>query len=262
MKIIPLASAQNSLLKRIRSLHERSARQSAGLFLIEGEKVLAEALRHNISIEAIVISEEHVESLKNKFGPLNIDVHSVPQQLFKSLVTTTSPCAVVAIGRMQTASLDEFAGLSPLTLVVLENLQDPGNLGTIMRSALAFGADGLILIQSVDPFNPKVVRSAMGALFALPLVIASNIEEVMSFLRQENIESVALNPEASQTLTGMNFSKKTALLIGNEGSGLSKRADQLADKHASIAVSDKVESLNAAVAAAVVLFHLSQAERG
>lgn len=137
MKIIPLASAQNSLLKRIRSLHERSARQSAGLFLIEGEKVLAEALRHNISLEAIVISEEHVESLQDKFGPLNIDVHSVPEQLFKSLVTTTSPCAVVAIGRMQTASLDDFSARSPLTLVVLENLQDPGNLGTIMRSALA-----------------------------------------------------------------------------------------------------------------------------
>lgn len=266
MKIIPLASPQNSLLKRIRSLHERSARLKTGLFLIEGEKVLDEALIRGIEIEAVVARSDKYDglsrTLKERIESRLGTIHLAEENLFKALVTTTTPCSVVAAGKMHTTALSEFAGKSELTLIVGENLQDPGNLGTIIRTALAFGADGLILTSgSVDPFNPKVVRSAMGALFALPLAVCQDLKDVFTFLKAEGIETVALNPEAADNFTALQYGRKTAILVGNEGNGLSREADNLADKHATIPLKQKVESLNAAVAAAVVLFHLSQAER-
>lgn len=258
MKIIPLSSSANQIFKRIRSLHERQARQSTGLFLIEGEKVLSEALKSGIRIETVVARQDKAAQLEQLCRNNNLDLHTAPPQIFKSLVTTASPSPVVAIAHMPSASLNDFSGRQKLTLVVVENLQDPGNLGTIIRSALAFGADGIVLVSAVDPFNTKVVRSASGALFALPLVIEDDIETVMTYFKGEGIEAVALNPEAKESLADFQFKPRRALLIGNEGAGLSERADKLADRHVSIPIAPGVESLNAAVAASVVLFHISQ----
>ncbi len=268
MRIVTLTSSSNPLLKRIRSLHERQARHKAGLFLIEGEKVLLEAFNKDIEIEAVVMDAAYYEKgFPETFDDNLLELNVVDSSLFKTLSTTTSPCNVVAIAKTKAsrttseliAAIDQG---QPLTVVLCENLQDPGNLGTIIRSSLAFGASALILSKgSVDLYNPKVVRSAMGALFDLPISSGENIGDILSSLKEAGFEIIALNPEAKQSFLTLEYGKKIAIVFGNEGNGLTAEADAITTKEAHIEISPQVESLNVAVAASVVLFHIQKSKR-
>lgn len=261
MRIVTLSSPSNPLLKRIRSLHERQARHKAGLFLIESETVLLEAFARDVKIEAVVVDREYFErGFPETFDDNLLELNVVESALFKTLVTTSSPSGVVAIAAVVDNSLDallELIDIDHVTLIVCENLQDPGNLGTIIRTALAFGAGGLILTRgSVDVYNPKVVRSAMGALFQLP--IATNVELGLcqNQLKAAGIEVIALAPEADQSFVDFKYGKKVALLLGNEASGLTAEAEAMISSTVSIPMNGDVESLNVAIAAGVVLFHV------
>ncbi len=262
MRIVTLSSPSNPLLKRIRSLHERQARHKAGLFLIESETVLMEAFARDFEIEAVVVDREYFEKgFPETFDDNLIELNVVETALFKTLPTTSTPSGVVAIAKARDHSLDgllQAIDHDHVTLVVCENVQDPGNLGTIIRTALAFGAGGLILTRgSVDIYNPKVVRSAMGALFQLP--IATNVElgECHQQLKSRGIDIVALNPEAEQSFTDLKYGKKVALLLGNEANGLTLEAEAMVTRAVRIPMHGDVESLNVAIAAGVVLFHVS-----
>ncbi|CAN5178700.1 RNA methyltransferase [soil metagenome] len=272
MRIVTLTSSSNPLLKRIRSLHERQARHKAGLFLIEGEKVLLAAFSKDIEIEAVVMDAAYYErGFPEIFDDNLIELNVVDSSLFKTLSTTTSPCNVVAIAKTKAsrstsellAALDQGIHQGkPLTVVLCENLQDPGNLGTIIRSTLAFGAQALILSKgSVDLYNPKVVRSAMGALFDLPITHGEPIGDILISLKQAGFEVIALNPEAKQSIDSLEYGHKVAILLGNEGNGLTAEADAKTTKEAHIEISAQVESLNVAVAASVVLFHINKSKR-
>ncbi len=268
MRIVTLTSSSNPLLKRIRSLHERQARHKAGLFLIEGEKVLLEAFCKDIEIEAVLMDSAYFErGFPEIFDDNLLELNVVDSSLFKTLSTTTSPCNVVAIAKTKTSlstselleSLDQH---QPLTVVLCENLQDPGNLGTIIRSSLAFGANALILSKgSVDLYNPKVVRAAMGALFDLPISSGENIGDILASLNKAGFEVIALNPEAKQSFVDIEYGPKVAIVLGNEGNGLTAEADARTTKEAHIEISPQVESLNVAVAASVVLFHINKSKR-
>lgn len=269
MRIVTLTSSSNPLLKRIRSLHERQARHKAGLFLIEGEKVLLEAFNKDIEIEAVVMDSAYYEKgFPETFDDNLLELNVVDSSLFKTLSTTSSPCNVVAIAKTKTSrttTTELIAAIDqnqPLTVVLCENLQDPGNLGTIIRSSLAFGANALILSKgSVDLYNPKVVRSAMGALFDLPISSGENIGDILASLKKAGFEIIALNPEAKQSFLTLEYGKKIAIVLGNEGNGLTAEADAITTKEAHIEISPQVESLNVAVAASVVLFHIQKTKR-
>ncbi len=262
MRIVTLSSPSNPLLKRIRSLHERQARHKAGLFLIESETVLLEAFARDLEIEAVVVDREYFEKgFPETFDDNLVELNVVESALFKTLPTTSTPSGVVAIAKARDHRLDgllQAVDHDHVTLVVCENVQDPGNLGTIIRTALAFGAGGLILTRgSVDIYNPKVVRSAMGALFQLP--IATNVElgECHRHLKNRGIDIVALSPEAEQSFIDLNYGKKVALLLGNEANGLTPEAEAMVTTRVRIPMHGDVESLNVAIAAGVVLFHVS-----
>jgi len=268
MRIVTLTSSSNPLLKRIRSLHERQARHKAGLFLIEGEKVLLEAFSKDIEIESVVMDSAYFErGFPETFDDNLLELNVVDSSLFKTLSTTTSPCNVVAIAKTKQSLstsqlLAELDQDKPLTVVLCENLQDPGNLGTIIRSSLAFGASALVLSKgSVDLYNPKVVRSAMGALFDLPISSGENIADILASLKQAKFEVIALNPEAKESFLSLKFGPKVAIVLGNEGNGLTAEADAITTKEAHIEISPQVESLNVAVAASVVLFHINKSSR-
>ncbi|MBS1993617.1 MAG: RNA methyltransferase [Cyanobacteria bacterium SZAS LIN-3] len=271
MRINSLTSAANSLLKKIRSLQERNARHKAGLFLIEGEKILLEALARGVEVEAVVLETDYFQkgiskvledALANE-ETFPESINLAPPNLFKDLITTTTSCGLVAAARPRTTALEtvlDRAGSTPgpRRLVILEGVQDPGNLGSIMRSALAFDACGLILSRgTVDPYNPKVVRSAMGALFDLPVVVDADLSTALPAIKAAGFAVCSLNPEAAETLTDKNLPDKLALLLGNEGAGLTAEADALADFDLKIAINPQIESLNVSIAAAVVLFHLA-----
>lgn len=264
MRIVTLTSSSNPLLKRIRSLHERQARHKAGLFLIEGETIVLEAFQRDIHIEAVLVDRNYFErGFPEVFDDNLIELNVVEPALFKTLVTTSSPCSVLAVARVQDFSFDEILARcetkANCKVVVLENLQDPGNLGTIVRSALAFNADAMLITRgSVDIYNPKVVRSAMGALFELPIATGVEVDYVINKLKQAGFEIIGLNPEGDRSLTALKNTGKKALLIGNEGNGLSEQADGMLDHSVFIPMNLKqVESLNAAIATSIVLYHLN-----
>jgi len=271
VRINSLTSAANTLLKKIRSLQERHARQKAGLFLIEGEKILLEALVRGIEIEAVVMETDYfqkglskvLEDALNDEDLFSEGLNLVPPALFKELITTTTSCGLVAVARPRTAALNEVLSASGRCLVVLEGVQDPGNLGSIMRSALAFGASALILSRgTVDPYNPKVVRAAMGALFDLPVVVDADLSEALPLMKEAGYTICSLNPEAGTSLTDAELPPRLALLLGNEGAGLSAAADALADLDLNIEIDPQIESLNVSIAAAIVLFHLANRAKG
>lgn len=274
MRINALTSAANNLLKKIRSLQERNARHKAGLFLIEGEKILLEAIARGINVEAVVLEDEYFQKgisqaledvLANQdYFPEGINL--APPNLFKDLITTSTSCGLVAVAQPRTSTMEALLSAcdQQATVVVLEAVQDPGNLGSIIRSALAFGASGLILSRgTVDPYNPKVVRAAMGALFDLPVVVEADLVETLRMLKEAGFAVCSLNPEAKVSLTSISFGQgaelpgSLALLLGNEGSGLSPECTALADFDIRIEINAQIESLNVSIAAAIVLFHLA-----
>jgi TrmH family RNA methyltransferase len=264
MQITAITSDANPLLKKIRGLHQRSIRDKQGLFILEGPKLLGEAFAKGIDIKDVVVSKTYLNA--GLPASLQSDMHAitvVDDKIFKDLVTTETPSGIIAIAAKQNYNLDDLlAGprLAAQPLVVVgEAIQDPGNLGTIMRAALAFGATGLILTKgSVDPFNPKVVRGAMGALFSLPFVFDIEAPLAISFLKQRGLNVMAFTPLAKEPFWQSDLTRPTALVLGNEGQGLTQSTIESADSVVSIPMSDESESLNVAMCAAVVLFDCSR----
>lgn len=268
MQITPITSAANSLLKRIRLLHSASGRKKEGRFLIEGMKLFDEAVKHNIAIEDVVVSESFLE---REFDPHNQNSafnHAVSQvvvvedKLFTPLATTETPQGLVAVAELRACKIDElFAGKAPL-VVIADRIQDPGNLGTMMRTALALGASGMMLSKgSVDAFNPKVVRSAAGALFSLPFIENLSIETCVSECRKRGLKILALSADGDSVLDEIDLTVPSALLLGNEANGLDTAVEKSADLIVSIQMKDESESLNVAIANAIVMYEASSQRR-
>ncbi|CAN5605931.1 RNA methyltransferase [soil metagenome] len=263
MKINSISSASNSLLKKVRSLQQRSGREEHGLFLLEGPKLLIEAKAKGVPIEEVIVSSSYLNAGFSANESINVDeVTVVEDKLFRDLITTSTPCGIVSIGKIHTHSLSDCLKGTKTLIAVAESVQDPGNLGTMIRAALAFGATGLVATAgSVDAFNPKVVRSAMGALFKLPVIVGIKMEELVRRLKEANVKIVALEPTAEKPFWELELNQSLAFMLGNEGNGLTSQAAQLADELVTIPMSGDTESLNVAVSAGVVLFECSRQRR-
>ena len=234
-----ITSRNNQLIKHIRKLAaDRQYRRSSGLFFVEGPKLLAEALRAGAAVEAVVTAPG--TGLPGLEGLRQVQV---PADLLDSLCDTRSPQGVLFLARMP-----ELAPPERLTgdrWLILDGLQDPGNVGTIWRAADALGADGLILVgPCADPFSPKTVRATMGACFRLPErsglpLYAAALREDTADLREADLS-------------------RCAVAIGSEGRGLSPQVLEMSRKTLKIPMRDRCESLNAAVAAAVILWEMAR----
>lgn len=261
MRLSRVTSTGNAQLKKFRSLQERQARQKTGLFLIEGETLINEALDRGVKIDHVILEESFLaetiacEKLFVRLRELGFqEVTVVDKHLFKEVVTTTTPSPVVATAEGKTFSLQELLDGNIRTVLLGENIQDPGNLGTMMRSSLAFDVDFLFLSKgSVDPYSPKVVRSAMGGLFDLP-VCQGDIRQAIETLRNEGFTIVAFSLDGDKSLTDFVFPQKTAILVGNEANGLTEETEALASSLVKIPHSAKIESLNVAIATAIALW--------
>ena len=256
-----ITSPHNHLLKQIRLLQDRHGREKSKLFLIEGAKVLNEAIDKKVEVVDIAVSETYVKN-----GLANLEqsglkiLYALPDKLFEGLGTTTTPTGIIAIARMKDETIaDCLKGGEPL-LMVLDAIQDPGNLGTIIRSGLAFGASGIILTKgSVDPYNPKVVRGAMGASFALPIVFDLAVADVIETLHEQNIKTIALDPRAEKTITDIDLSQPAAFFFGNEGHGFARTTIEALQEKVSIPMRHMTESLNVAISASIVMFECARA---
>ncbi len=251
-------SRQNSRVKELRASFSRGGRTDGGRVGIEGEHLLAEAVRSGIEIATVFIRSGE-EAILERIGlDGEIDILELPAEIFSSAVTTESPQGIAALVTPKIFSLDDMlCGESPL-IVIAAGLQDPGNLGTLIRSAEAFGASGVITLPgTASPWNAKALRASSGSAFRLPVVAATE-DEVFLRLRAAGIQAFAAVADAAVLSTMSELVGPVALLVGNEGRGLSPELLEQADGRISIPCPGPVESLNAAIAGSILLYEASR----
>lgn len=250
-----ITSRANPLLARVRKLNScRSFRREEQAFAVEGPKLLEEALRWEAELEAVICAP----GVSLPPLPAQVRVVEAADGLLASAADTQSPQGIVFICKGKNPAMpDRLAGGRWL---VLDGVQDPGNVGTVWRTADAFGADGLILCNGcADPWNPKTVRATMGAVFRLP-VYESTLAAAAEKLAQAGIPlyATALR-EDTEDVRDVALGR-SAVIIGSEGRGVSRQALELCQKTVKIPMNPRCESLNAAVAASVVLWEMAREE--
>ncbi len=250
-----LTSTQNPLVKQMRKLQSPKERDRQQLFLLEGTHLLEEACAVNYPLEAVCSTPEWQDAhplLWQKASDLCERAEIVSEEVLKAIATTVQPDGVVA-----TAKRGYRLGEVPLTGIVLalETVQDPGNLGTIIRTAAAAGASGLWFSEdSVDLDNPKVLRASAGQWFRQAMAVSADLKATVQQSKQAGMQVVATLPSASLTYWEVDWRKPSLILLGNEGAGLSPELTAMTDLQVKIPLSPGVESLNVAITAALMLY--------
>ncbi len=253
-----ITSKANPKIKQIVQWQAKAKeRKSAGIFLVEGFKMYEEAPEENIR-EAYV-SEGAVERARrqpavwDKLCRTGYEV--VAEEIFCRMSDTQTPQGILCVVRRPEYSLDQLLQARAPLLMVLENLQDPGNLGTIIRTGEGAGITGVIANRgTVDVYNPKTIRATMGSVYRVPFVLEDDLRETVKRLRGSGIRSYAAHLAGEKSYDELSYREGTAFLIGNEGNGLSEGLSELADGFLKIPMKGRVESLNASVAAALLMY--------
>jgi TrmH family RNA methyltransferase len=261
------ASMGGSLQTLIRDLHRRRGRERRGLALAEGVRLVEEALAAGVSIRGAAVSPAlegttRGKSLKASLTARAIRFEEVADADLEALADTEHPQGVVAIIEPRRWSLEDIRMAPGASVLVLDAVQDPGNVGTMWRTALALGAAGLVALKgTADLTNPKVVRAAMGASFRLPAVIAAPDEFVAwGRLQRAEIWVADMAGESPQRMPRQSTARApVALVVGNEGAGVSPSLDAAADRRVAVPLARGAESLNVAVAAAILLYEVTRA---
>lgn len=261
-----ITSATNPKLKRISSLLKKSAhRKAEGVFVIEGAKMFMEVLAQCPErFEDIFFTEAARNKLVSTFGAPVIEglrYELVEEKLFERIAETVTPQGILAVVKTPHYDMSDILKDSAAKLLVLDNLRDPGNLGTIIRTAEAAGMSGILLSEGcVDITNPKVVRSTMGAILRVPFVRCERLSDELLRLKENyygfTVYATALN--GSMVFTENKYYGRCAIVIGNESNGISPEVLAASDKKIRIPMAGKVESLNAAVAAAIVMYEINR----
>lgn len=269
-----IESITNSQVKRILKLKKNAKyRREEGVFVVEGWKMTAEALERGI-VETLYISERFLEDWKDNLNKAWRETEDTPKEkmreiedatrvefitsrLFLELSGTVTPQGVLAVVKMPVYDRKSILAFENSAVVCLEDIQDPGNLGTIMRTAEGAGMSGLVLSKGcVDLFNPKVVRATMGSIFRVPYYICDDIVSEAERLRAAGFTTYAADLEGTCDYTEESYEGRMAILIGNEANGLSANAAEQADRKVKIPMEGRLESLNAAVSSALFMYEI------
>lgn len=244
-----ITSVQNAKVKAWRKLHHKKGRVKSGRFLVEGNHLVEEAMKSNWNVCELMISDD-VDQLPD--GALKADAYRLSRQVFAHICQTENPQGVAAVVEMKWVQPSKKAQ----NLLLLDSIQDPGNLGTMIRTADACGFDGVILGNgTVDVFNDKVIRSTQGSIFHIAIEQADLVEKVQE-LQAYGYAVWATALRNSQDYQQIEPAEKIALLLGNEGSGVHERLQQSADEIVRIPIYGKAESLNVSVAAGILMYHV------
>ena len=251
-----LTSKQNPTVKQVRKLHRAKERRQQNLLLLEGNNTITAAINSNYPLLTVFCTpnwQENHQQLVRKIIEKGQNLQLVSQEVLVTMATTVNPDGVIAIAERQSARTP-VVSRTKLGLVV-ERLQDPGNLGTIVRTAVATNVDGLWLSQdSVDFDHPKLLRASVGEWFRLPMIATADLTSVVRQHQQHQIQVVATVPNAQKTYWDLDLTRPSLLLLGNESGGLSSQLQTLADEKISIPLYNGVESLNVAIATALILY--------
>lgn len=251
-----LTSLQNPLVKQIRKLHQAKERHEEQLFLLEGTHLLMEACAVDYPLTTVCYTpawqERHPELWQEACKRCDRS-ELVSPEVLKAIATTVNPDGVVATAARTQIKSPPLP--TPGLLLALETIQDPGNLGTIVRTAAASGAAGLwVSPDSVDLDHPKVLRASAGQWFRLPMAASPDLKALVRDCQTHGMQVVATIPDAQLTYWELDLQQPTLILLGNEGAGLSTDLVALANQQVQIPLSPGVESLNVAIAAALILY--------
>lgn len=263
-----ITSMSNAQIKHIQQLMKKAkARRESGIFVVEGMKMFREAPVDRI--EKVYASTSFLESgdnwavLEEKgFGSESPDMEEVDDKVFRSLSDTVTPQGILCLVRQVDTPLSSMLEARQPLLMILEDLQDPGNLGTILRTGEGAGVSGVILNKNcVDLYNPKVIRSTMGSVYRMPVLTVDSISDILPELKKQGVRTYAAHLRGEHFYDQEDLRGKTAFFIGNEGNGLSDELSVQADCLIKIPMQGQVESLNAAMAAGILMYETSRQRR-
>lgn len=256
-----ISSLSNAQVKNLIQLQKKvKAREEQGIFVIEGPKMFEEAREAGLLMKAYVSESFHQEKcLDNPDYFLDLDYEIIVDCVFNEISETKTPQGILGTVKKAQYHLEDLLKDPDACLLLLEDIRDPGNLGTMIRTAEGAGISGIIFNRStVDIYNPKVIRSTMGSIYRVPFYQAEDFEETLRKIKEQGITIFAAHLHGISYDTEGSFINKCAFLIGNEANGLSDSVSELADRRIRIPMAGKVESLNAAVAAAILMYEASR----
>ena len=235
-----ITSLNNPTIKEISKLKNKKYRDLTNTYLVEGDHLVEEAYKNNLLIKIIL--------LEDTICNYDIEKIYVTKEVMKKLTELDTPNKIIGIVKKNT----------PLPIgnkiLILDNIQDPGNLGTIIRSSVAFDIDTIVLSpNTVDIYNPKVVRSTMGAIFRINIIESDDLVKTIKEMKKHKIKILSTSLQTDKTMYNVSYDK-TAIVIGNEANGVEKEIIELTDEKIKIPMPGKTESLNASVATAVILY--------
>lgn len=258
-----ITSPQNKFIKLAASLKQKKYRDELSLFMIEGVRLVEEAAQSSWRVETCIYTaeallQERIQIIIADLESRNCRMIQVPASIYDKITDTKEPQGIMAIVEKYTYPLDELLTKEKKPfLVVLDELQDPGNVGTIIRTAAAAGCTGVILTKGcVDVFAAKAVRSSMGSIFQVPIFEGLSTSDVISYIEQHKIDLLATSLESSNVYFKVDFTKSVAIVFGNEGNGVSHSLLEHAKDRLYIPLLGHVESLNVAASAAVILYEV------
>ena len=256
-----VSSRQNALVKDLRKALSQGEPTTEGYLAVEGVRMIEEAIRSGLRFQAIFFSEAgsgQATRLLPQIGS-QVEILLLPDEVFVSAVSTESPQGVAALVKLRPHKFEELLeSASDSLLVVVGGIQDPGNLGTIIRSAEAFGARAVLLGEkTVSHFNPKAVRGSAGSIFREPL-LRVKLAESITALKQQGMRVLATSSHKGKPLQEVDFTGAAMIVVGNEGAGVPAEILSMANELVTIPHSPRVESLNAGIAASILLYEAAR----
>ena len=260
-----ITSSSNQRVKQIIQWQTKAReRRSGGIFLTEGFKLYEEVPAE--WVQEVYVTEDALEkagtdsALRDKLDKTGWE--PVSPEVFGKMSDTRTPQGILCVVKRPEYCLEQMLSSSGPLLLVLENLQDPGNVGTILRTGEGAGVTGVILSEgTVDVYNPKTIRATMGSVFRVPHVYEKDLVKTVGTLRENGIRTYAAHLEGEKYYDSFSFRAGTAFLIGNEGMGLSRELAETADEYLKIPMEGSVESLNAAVTASILMYEAHRQRR-
>lgn len=251
-----ITSKDNEIIKNIRKLKEKKYRDANNEYLIEGIKLIKEAVEEKAKIKLMVVCEESIEDgdidQKLLYEIAKYDCIYVNKKVFSILTDVQNPQGILAV--IEKKNNEENINYKEDIIVVLDGIQDPGNLGTILRTIDSVGLSQVIVSkETADSYNPKVVRSTMGAIFRVNVIESEDLLQTLKNLKKHKYKIMATSLETNNSIYDVEYNKKV-IVIGNEANGVSKNVLEYADEKIKIPMLGKTESLNASVATSIILY--------
>ena len=261
-----ITSVHNKFIKEAAALlAKKKERDRRGLFVVEGVKLFGEAPAERIMQVYIAESAQKLLTAQYREKLKDLPCEIVSDEVFGKLSDTVTPQGILCLVRQYSYNIEEILSgdkKKQLLFILLEDIQDPGNLGTIFRSAEAAGADGVIMSsRTTDIYNPKTIRSTMGSIYRVPFLYEEDLSSIIKRLRKEGVSMYAAHLSGKADYDACDYRMGTAFLIGNEGRGLREETATCADTLIRIPMEGQVESLNAAVASSILLYEAHRQRR-